>query len=125
MSNAKASLTPLYVRIPETQAKRIEMLAIALGQSKQQVVTEILGSGLTDDNVESSPGNSDVLTLEQTAVLLGVSPAAVDDAVRTAGLPGRLIGGEWRFAKRAVLGWLALPDPNIKAQPGFTGKATK
>jgi excisionase family DNA binding protein len=126
MSNSKASLTPLYVRIPEAQAKRIELLAVALGQSKQQVVTEILGSGLTENGSDAAaPGATDVLTLDQTATLLGVSVEAVEDAVRTAALPGRLIGGQWRFAKQAVLAWLAMPDPSIKTRPGFTSKATK
>jgi excisionase family DNA binding protein len=121
----RESLTPLYVRIPETQAKRIESLAAALGQSKQHVVIAILGSGLTgevSDAPPSAPGNTDVLTLPQAATLLGVSTEAVEEAVRSAGLPARRIGGEWRFAKQAVLGWLATPDPSIKVQPGFKSR---
>ncbi len=126
MSKIKASLTPLYVRIPETQAKRIELLAAALGQSKQQVVTEILGSGLTENGSDPAfPGATEVLTLEQAATLLGVGTDAVQDAVRNAGLPGRLIGGQWRFAKQAVLAWLATPDPSVKTRPGFTSEAAK
>jgi excisionase family DNA binding protein len=124
---SREPLTALYVRIPETQAQRIDSLAIALGQSKQQVVTEILGSGLTDSDPgnNSVPGGSDVLTLAQAAGLLGVTSESVEDAVRTAGLPGRLIGGQWRFAKQAVLAWLATPDPSVKTRPGFTSKAVK
>jgi excisionase family DNA binding protein len=123
----KEPLTALYVRIPETQAQRIDSLATALGQSKQQVVTEILGSGLTDSDVghDSAPGGSDVLTLAQVAILLGVTAESVEEAVRTTGLPGRLIGGQWRFAKQAVLAWLAVPDPSLKMQPGFTRKPAK
>jgi excisionase family DNA binding protein len=124
---SREPLIALYVRIPETQAQRIDSLAMALGQSKQQVVTEILGSQLTatDAGSDPAPGASDVLTLEQAATLLGVSTDSVGEAVRTAGLPGRLIGGQWRFAKQALLAWLATPDPSIKIRPGFTSKAMK
>ena len=120
-------MTPLYVRIPESQAKRIDSLALALGQSKQQVVTEILGSGLAQPTVDSEvsvPYGSEVLTMDQATTLLGVSIDSVEEAIRTAGLPARRIGGEWRFAKQAILGWLAMPDPSIKARPGFTQRAT-
>jgi excisionase family DNA binding protein len=125
-------LTPLYVRIPQAHAKQLDSLANARGQSKQHLVTEILATGLADPvdtNVPLGAGDSaqntsttagtEVLTTAQAATLLGVSVEAVEEAVRTAGLPGRMIGGDWRFAKAAVLAWLALPDPSIKSRPGF------
>ncbi len=126
VSAPKSSLTALYVRIPEAQSKRIESLATELGQSKQQVVTGILGSGLSEstDQLEM-PTTSDVLTLQQAAALLGVATEAVEDAVRKQGLPGRLIGNEWRFARQALLAWLSTPDPSIKTQTGFTSRAAK
>jgi excisionase family DNA binding protein len=123
---SREPLTALYVRIPETQAQRIDSLAIALGQSKQQVVTEMLGSALTDAHArQDEPGSSEVLTLAQAATLLGIAAEFVEEAVRTAGLPGRLIGGQWRFAKQAVLAWLSMPDPSLKTKPGFASKAAK
>jgi excisionase family DNA binding protein len=124
MATSKGQLTPLYVRIPQSQSKRLDRMVTALGQTKQQVVTELLGTGLADAVASAPPAASDeVLNIEQVAALLSVTTEAVGDAVRTAGLPGRRIGTEWRFARQAVLAWLATPDPSIKARPGFTGRA--
>jgi excisionase family DNA binding protein len=122
---SRSPLTALYVRIPESQAQRIDSLAAALGKSKQQVVTEILSTRLSGDLATAAEPSSDVLTLEQTATLLGVETSDVEDAVRNEGLPGRRIGGQWRFAKQAVLAWLATPDPSVKARPGFTSRSAK
>jgi excisionase family DNA binding protein len=120
-------LVPLYVRIPEAHARQLDGLADLLGQSKQQVVSGILESGLNESGGSamgprapaSTGGDGEVLTLEQVAALLCVSTDATLEAVRTTGLPGRNIGGEWRFARQAVLAWLALPDPSVKTRPGF------
>jgi excisionase family DNA binding protein len=52
----------------------------------------------------------DVLTAEQLAALLQLD---VDTVRRLAGrgeLPGRKVGGHWRFSREAVLDWLAAPD---------------
>jgi excisionase family DNA binding protein len=49
----------------------------------------------------------DVLTLEEVAELLAVEPAAVAELAASGELPGRRIGEHWRFARSAVLGWLA------------------
>ncbi len=49
----------------------------------------------------------DVLTLEEVAELLAVAPAAVAELAASGELPGRRIGEHWRFARTAVLGWLA------------------
>lgn len=48
----------------------------------------------------------DVLTLEEVAEYLKVSPALVRRAVKEQQLPGRNIGGEWRFLRDAVANWL-------------------
>jgi excisionase family DNA binding protein len=51
--------------------------------------------------------DSDVLTLEGVAELLSVEPELVADLAARGELPGRKIGGAWRFARAAVLAWLA------------------
>ena len=59
---------------------------------------------------ESAP---DVLTLEGVAELLEVEPELVAALAEKGELPGRRIGSEWRFARAAVLAWLAqapVPD---------------
>ncbi len=57
---------------------------------------------------------SEVLTLEGVAELLEVAPDQIAELAATGELPGRRIGSEWRFARAAVLAWLAgarVPDP--------------
>ena len=53
------------------------------------------------------PFEPDVLTLEEVAELLAVEPAAVERLAGSGELPGRRIGEVWRFARSAVLAWLA------------------
>jgi len=53
------------------------------------------------------PFEPDVLTLEEVAELLAVEPDAVAELAAAGELPGRKIGDAWRFARAAVLDWLA------------------
>ena len=55
-------------------------------------------------------GPGQVLTLEGAAQFLGVEPADLRDLAVHAGVPGRQIGGEWRFSRRALLAWLGGAD---------------
>jgi excisionase family DNA binding protein len=48
----------------------------------------------------------DVMTLEELAEYLKVSPAAARRVMKEQNLPGRNIGGEWRFLRDAVANWL-------------------
>lgn len=48
----------------------------------------------------------DVLTLEELADYLKVSPAAARRVIKEQNLPGKNIGGEWRFLRDAVANWL-------------------
>jgi excisionase family DNA binding protein len=50
---------------------------------------------------------ADVLTAEQAAELLNVNERDVVELAESGELPGRKIGGHWRFARAAVLDWLA------------------
>ena len=49
----------------------------------------------------------DVLTLDQAAALLQVVRAEVAALAEAGELPGRRIGGDWRFPRAALLEWLA------------------
>jgi excisionase family DNA binding protein len=49
----------------------------------------------------------EVLTGEQLAGLLQVDVKTVRSLAARGQLPGRKIGREWRFSRRAVLDWLA------------------
>lgn len=122
--------TPLFVRLPRSQAAALDRLAQATGRPKQHLVSELLGDRLTTGDRQLSVGRvevtggsemrgDDVLTLEEVAALLKLSPDAVRSRAEEGELPGRRFGKDWRFARMAVLAWLADGDtqkPKRKSQ---------
>ena len=48
----------------------------------------------------------EVLDAAQAAELLAVERAAIEELAENGELPGRKIGGEWRFSRSALLAWL-------------------
>lgn len=58
--------------------------------------------------------SGEVLTLAEAAAYLRLPEAGVITAAMTQGLPGRLIGGEWRFLKGAVQQWLSIAQPTAE-----------
>jgi excisionase family DNA binding protein len=60
-----------------------------------------------------------VLMLDGVAELLAVEPEVVAELAARGELPGRRIGGAWRFARAAVLDWLAAPP---EPRPGRGGE---
>lgn len=50
----------------------------------------------------------EVLTLAEAAMYLRLSEEAVQVAVREQDLPGREVGGQWRFLKTGIQDWLRL-----------------
>lgn len=123
----------LFVRIPQAHARALDRLAFESRRPKQAVVTELLARhfGAPDDRRvtietfgDAAPVigrrafrafEPDVLTLEEVAELLCVEPEAVAALAASGELPGRRIGEAWRFARVAVLDWLAQGSP--PAQP--------
>jgi excisionase family DNA binding protein len=61
------------------------------------------------------PRESEVLTAEEVAELLQVDVQSVLELSDSGQLPGRKLGEDWRFAKAAVLRWLAGEDPRPAA----------
>jgi len=53
------------------------------------------------------PAPTEVLTLQDAAILLQVDTGALRRLAEAGELPGRYIGGHWRFSRWAVLEWLA------------------
>jgi len=113
MSNER---TPLFVRLPRTQAAALDRLADATGRRKQSLVSEFLGERLTVARplalgrieVANTPELGDeVLTLAEVANLLKIPADAVRSRAEEGELPGRRFGKEWRFARTAILAWLA------------------
>jgi excisionase family DNA binding protein len=119
----------LFVRIPQAQARALDRLAFESRRPKQAVVSELLSRSIgqpADRRVtietQLEPASiigrhsfrafePDVLTLEEVAELLAVEQAAVEQLALDGELPGRQIGAAWRFARSAVLAWLAQGSP--------------
>jgi excisionase family DNA binding protein len=122
--NGKGEREALFVRIPADQARAIDRLAFEQRRPKQDVVSELLShsyaelrrrvtietqddSGLVVGHHAFRSIEPDVLTLAEVAELLGVTPELVEGLAREGEIPGRQIGGSWRFARRGVLAWLS------------------
>jgi len=116
------------VRIPQAQARALDRLAFEAGRPKQAVVSELLARSLGEPSARSEPparresgvelgwhsfrpDEREVLTLEGVAELLAVDAALVAELAERGELPGRRIGTQWRFARAAVLDWLARSVP--------------
>jgi len=48
----------------------------------------------------------EVLNVEETGKFLGFAPYTIREKARDGEIPGRKIGGEWRFSRRLLLEWL-------------------
>lgn len=57
---------------------------------------------------------AEVLTLAEAAAFLRVPEEGLRQDAAAGRVPGRLIAGQWRFVKEALLDWLSQPEP----QPG-------
>ena len=60
---------------------------------------------------DAAPPEPDVLTLEELADLLRVDPRELEKLAGAGGIPGRRIGGSWRFSRDAVIEWLGGSPP--------------
>ena len=117
--------TPLYVRLPKHEAERLDEAAHRLKRSKQDLVSSLITTygdldtlrrvtvetrddSLTVEHAEFRPfAPPEVLTIAQLAEWLQVDETAIAELADDGELPGRKLGGEWRFARDAVLAWLA------------------
>jgi excisionase family DNA binding protein len=100
---------PLFVRLPREQAAALDRLVDSTGRRKQHLVSDLLADQLAVGRVEidESSAAEEVLTLEEAAALLRLPPEAVSRRAGGGDLPGRMFGEEWRFARAALLEWLA------------------
>jgi len=115
----------LYVRLPETEALRLDEAAHRLRRSKQDLVASLITAygdldnlrrvtvETTDDRLTVGHAEfrpltpPDVLTVEELAAWLQTDAEAIAQLAEDGELPGRKLAGEWRFAREAVLDWLA------------------
>ena len=103
---------PLFVRLPREQAAALDRLVDSTGARKQHLVSDLLAGQLAVGRAEiiESAGAEEVLTLQETAELLRLPVETVRASALAGALPGRVFGDEWRFARAAVLAWLAGGD---------------
>jgi excisionase family DNA binding protein len=117
--------TPLYVRIPKGDADKLDRAAFELKRPKQELIAGLVAAAdfesmrrvtveTTEDGLtighaafRPHPTPPDVLTIAELAAWLQVDEPAVAELAESGELPGRRLGGEWRFARDAVLDWLA------------------
>jgi excisionase family DNA binding protein len=64
--------------------------------------------------VGNGPEAGEVLILAEAAAYLRLPEKDVIAAVSSQGLPGRLIGREWRFLKTAIQQWLSVSQPTAE-----------
>lgn len=108
-------VTPLFVRLPNADARHLEQAVAASGKSKRQLVSEAVRRHLSDDGLVLGHAalqevGDEVMTAAETAALLKLEEAAVWAAAEAGQIPGRQIGGHWRFSRGAVLAWLEVRD---------------
>jgi excisionase family DNA binding protein len=126
--------TALFVRIPAAEAEKLHRAADVLRTPKRELITKLVAHFDPEDPVwtrevsgpealgaeaEWTVGRHsfrpaetpEVLTPAQLAELLQVDEETVVELAQRGELPGRMVGGEWRFSRTAVLGWLGEEQP--------------
>ena len=108
---------PVFARIPKAEAEKLDRAAFHLKTSKQRILATLIAQHLEPLTVEAGEWTTgrasvraaevpEVLTPAQLAELLQVDERTVRELARRNELPGRKLGREWRFSRRAVLEWL-------------------
>jgi excisionase family DNA binding protein len=129
----------LFVRLPREEADKLDRFVFERRIPKRDVVRRLVAEHLDDADVmwqrplpppmpvprgaDVVVGHADftpteaaeVLDVDEVAELLQVEPDGVRELAESGKLPGRKIGEEWRFLRRAVLAWLGGSEPPDRA----------
>jgi excisionase family DNA binding protein len=129
----------LFVRLPREEAEKLDRFVFERRIPKRDVVRRLVAEHLDDADImwqrpvpppmPIPPGAdvvvgradfvpteaAEVLDVDEVAELLQVEAGAVRDLAESGELPGRKIGDEWRFLRRAVLAWLGGSAPPDRA----------
>jgi excisionase family DNA binding protein len=128
--------TALFVRLTAAQAERLDQAANAIPAHKKDligglvetyvdptteagldrlrklaktpVVIDLGADAPVVGHAEFRPSPLEVLDPAQAAELLAVGEAEIVELAEAGELPGRKIGGAWRFSRAALLEWLSL-----------------
>jgi excisionase family DNA binding protein len=120
---------PLYVRLPNDAAEKLDRAAFELRMAKQdlvanlvenhlnhvagtrRVVVESLDDSLTVGHHSFTPIDElEVMTLGEAADLLRIDAEDLAKLAESGEIPGRKLGDEWRFTRTRLLDWLGNPD---------------
>lgn len=107
--------------MPAGLVAAVDELVRETGRTKQAIVTDFVADGVSGRAL-AGPASTEVCDLDEVAALLRVEPDQVLARVASDDLPGRCIGGQWRFSRQAVLRWLEgadRPDEPHRSRPGF------
>ncbi len=100
-------MRPLYVRLPDEAADKLDRAAFELKTPKQNLVAHLVANHLTVGKHEFIPHDDPVvLTLDEAAELLRVDPEQLAKLAAAGAVPGRKLADEWRFGRAALLSWL-------------------
>jgi excisionase family DNA binding protein len=94
------------VRLAADQARRLDEAAAATGKTKRQLVEDAVRRHLSFGGVAPREPGTEVLTPGEAAELLRVDERELLAEATAGEVPGRAIGGEWRFSRPALLAWL-------------------
>ena len=104
-------MRPLYVRLPDEAAAKLDRAAFELKTPKQSLVAQLVTNHLTVGKAEFFPNEEHaVLTLEEAAELLRLDVKQMRKLAANGEVPGRKVGNEWRFSRAGLLNWLSGND---------------
>ena len=109
MSDQPSPRIAISAKVPVRLAQRIDQRSRAEGRTKQAVIQDLLSRQLDGEE-------RDILDLEATAELLGISEHALLDRISKGDFPARRFGDEWRCSRQAVLDWLSGTDDVSRRQ---------
>ena len=139
MSKKPPAEGALFVRLPATAVDKLDRAAEALGMRKKDLVAGLVsryvdpdsrrgltalgalpGHRVTATIAEKGPASGsysfqaydppEVMNAAQAGAFLQIEEAVVLELAAAGKLPGRKLGAEWRFARAALLAWLAAPE---------------
>lgn len=139
MSRKPAPDGALYVRLPTNAVDKLDRAAQTLGVHKKDLIAGLVTKYVDPDSVHgldelgqlaqprrpAGPGSDggatvgsysfrpyelpEVLTAEQAGQFLQIPESVVLELAEAGRLPGRKLGAVWRFARAALVDWLARP----------------
>ncbi len=109
--NLVSELVDRYVNPDSPESLAVLGAGMGVAGAGRKVTIEALeGEGLAVGHHSFRPAREpEVLTVQEAAELLRVEEKLVLGLASSGELPGRELGGQWRFARAALLRWLAEP----------------